>query len=161
MAYLPEAALGRLAGWQAMRRQARFERLEAILDRLDGLGAPVDRAAVTAGLGPDQSPGRPHVARALLAAGHVADRHEAFDRFLADGQPAYVADRGPSAAEAIALVHDLGGLCVVAHPAVDGAADVLDELAALGLDGVEVFHPGHPPRSGPTWPAAPPPSGCW
>ncbi len=145
LAFFDRSALERLDGWQEARRRSRRARLEEILTRLDALGAPVDREAVFGGLGPRQSAGRPHVARALVAAGHVPDFPAAFDRFLAKGQPAYVADRGPTAAEAIALVHDLGGLAVVAHPRYDDLDAVLEELAALGLDGIEAYHASHEP----------------
>jgi predicted metal-dependent phosphoesterase TrpH len=146
LAYFGLDAFPRIHAWQAERRAARRARLEAMLDRLDELGLPVDRAAVTAGLGPLQSPGRPHVARALLAAGHVKSFGEAFDRYLGAGKPAYVSDQGPSVADAIALIHGLPGLAVVAHPVFDDVIERVEALAELGLDGVEAYHPGHRPQ---------------
>ncbi len=146
LAFFGPGALERLGPWQEARRRARRERLEEILARLDALGLAVDREAVFAGLGPQQSAGRPHVARALEAAGHVADFPQAFERWLGTGKPAYVPDRGPSAAEAIALVHALPGLAVVAHPVHDDLDAVLEELQALGLDGVEAYHGSHAPE---------------
>ena len=54
--------------------------------------------------------GRPHVARALVAAGHVKDHREAFDRYLAAGRPAYVEKTRLEIADGIAMIHRTGGL---------------------------------------------------
>jgi len=45
--------------------------------------------------------------------------------------------------DAIALVHAGGGLAVLAHPGAEGRRDVIERFVALGLDGLEVRHPGH------------------
>jgi predicted metal-dependent phosphoesterase TrpH len=87
--------------------------------------------------------GRPHVARALIAAGWARDQRDAFDRFLGAGRPAYVAKQRLTIADAIRLVHDAGGVAVVAHPGREGTRARLEELRAAGMDGVEVRHPGH------------------
>jgi 3',5'-nucleoside bisphosphate phosphatase len=148
LAFFPRSALGRLADWQAERRAARWERLLGMLDRLDELGAPVDRQAVLAEreAHPGSNPGRPHVARALVAAGHVADMQQAFEIYLARGKPAYVEDRVPDAATAIAMAHRLGGVTSLAHPNIDDLDQILEELVELGLDGVEAFHGSHEPE---------------
>jgi 3',5'-nucleoside bisphosphate phosphatase len=85
--------------------------------------------------------GRPHVANALVARGHVRDRWEAFDRWLGAGKPAYVAKPEFLAADAIALIHAAGGLAVWAHPGTLGRSDAVKSLAEVGLDGIEVRHP--------------------
>ncbi|RMG13802.1 MAG: PHP domain-containing protein [Planctomycetota bacterium] len=143
LGYFTADALPRLQGWQAERRRARRERVVAMIERLAAVGAPVDPARVWERDEPRRMPGRPDLARALLAAGHVASWQEAFDRYLGAGRPAYVPTRGPDAREAIELVHSLGGIAVVAHPALDGHGAHLDELAALGVDGVEAYHSAH------------------
>ena len=125
-------------------REMRVTRAERIVTRLNELGVSItmDEVLEQAAGG---AVGRPHVARVLIAHGWVGDFREAFDRYLAFGRPAYVGkDRLPMA-EAIAVIHRAGGLAVLAHPGENGRRDRLAALAALGLDGVEVRHPGHSP----------------
>jgi hypothetical protein len=100
-------------------------------------------------VGESPSVGRPHIADALIEAGHVRDRQEAFDRFLADGGPAHVHRYTIEVDRGIDLVHEAGGLAVIAHPWGRGREHVLPPrvLEALvrdhGLDGVEVDHQDH------------------
>ena len=128
-------------------RAGRTDRVPTMVARLVALGVPIALDDVRAqSHGP--SLGRPHVADALVAAGHVATRNEAFDRWLYDGGPAYVERYSPDVAAAIALVRDAGGVAVLAHPWGRGRRrdlppEYLAELAASGLDGVEVDHPDH------------------
>ena len=126
----------------------RNARLPAILDRLQALGLDVTAEDVRAGAGPAVALGRPHVADALVAAGVVADRAEAFDRLLAPGRPAYVDRYAADLATVIRLVSAAGGVSVIAHPWTRHSRAVLDgsALAGLrdaGLAGVEVDHEDH------------------
>jgi predicted metal-dependent phosphoesterase TrpH len=123
-------------------REARRERAARMVERLNALGIPVTLEAVLAQAGTGAI-GRPHVARALVAGGWARDLREAFDRWLGNGRPANVEKHRLSLSEAIALVHDAGGLAVLAHPGADATRARLEELRAIGLDGVEVRHPGH------------------
>jgi 3',5'-nucleoside bisphosphate phosphatase len=138
----PESLVAALAALRA----AREERARRILERLAELGAPVAFADVRArAAGPI---GRPHVADALVAAGHAADRGDAFARFLGDGGPAAVPHRGPGPEAVVRLVADAGGAAVLAHPRSLGLAPaeldaLLGELRAAGLRGVEVHRPDH------------------
>ena len=127
-----------LAAFRAARR-IRAERIVAVLN---DLGVPVTLAAVMAEAGTGAI-GRPHIARALIAGGWVRDSREAFDRYLGFGKPAFVPKHTLGLADAIRLVHDAGGIAVLAHPGGAGVRAWLETLAALGLDGVEVRHPGH------------------
>ena len=123
-------------------REARHARAARIVERLNKLSVPVTLDSIlreAAG----GAIGRPHVARALVAGGWVRDQREAFDRYLGYGRPAFVAKRKLTAADAIRLVHDCGGICVFAHPGQEGTRAKLEALRALGLDGVEVRHPSH------------------
>ncbi len=120
-----------------------------MLDKLAELGVPVSEAAVMAEVGASPSVGRPHIADALVKAGHVRDRTEAFDRYLADGGPAHVARYAIDIDRGIDLVHDAGGVAVIAHPWGRGREHVLpaEVLTALvhehQLDGIEVDHQDH------------------
>jgi predicted metal-dependent phosphoesterase TrpH len=117
-----------------------------MVERLGELGVPVtwERVLAIAGEG---SVGRPHIAQALLESGHVASITDAFDRFLADGGPAYVERMKMTPAEGIAIIHAFGGVAAVAHPYdapdVDG---LIAELARVGLDGVETYYQGYGPQ---------------
>jgi hypothetical protein len=87
--------------------------------------------------------GRPHVARALIAGGWVADAREAFDKWLGAGRPAFVEKPRLEVAEGVALVHRAGGLAIWAHPGGEGRRARFERLVAAGIDGAEVRHPGH------------------
>jgi predicted metal-dependent phosphoesterase TrpH len=125
-------------------RAARRERAALIVERLVALGLSItmeDVLAQTHGA----SLGRPHIARALIARGHVTELRQAFDKYLGAGKPAFVEKEKLSAVDAIALLHSAGALAVWAHPGRLGTQDLVKPLAAAGLDGIEVLHPGHSP----------------
>ena len=127
-------------------RQARDRRGEAIVERLGALGVDLDLAALRAEVG-DGAFGRPHVARALVARGVVADSEDAFRRFLGPGAPAFVPKAMWSLGEAIGAVRRAGGLAVLAHPVwYRDPRGLLRRGLDLGLDGVEAFHPDNDGR---------------
>lgn len=125
-------------------REMRQRRARQIVDRLVELGVHVTFEDVLEQAG-DGAVGRPHVARAMVGEGWATDVRDAFDRYLGAGRPAYVAKEQLDMADAIAMIHAAGGLAVLAHPGSAGTRARLTALAALGLDGVEVKHPGHSP----------------
>jgi len=137
--------------FQAMLRRTREGRLRRIPRILAGLaahGVLLTEDDVRRAAGSASSVGRPHVADALVAAGVVSSRQEAFDRWLGEGRPGYLAKPAPDLRTAIAAVRAAGGVCVLAHPWGRGSRDVLgrDDLAALaeaGLVGLEVDHVDH------------------
>jgi len=128
----------------------RASRARAILERLAALGVPVPFDAVAA-LAGDGMIGRPHIARAMIAAGHVPDLQSAFDRFLAEGQPAFVPNDALTPAEAVELIHAAHGVAVLAHPCLfQGDLEALfTSMLAAGLDGIEIYHPDNPPAARP------------
>ena len=124
-------------------RAARVERLEKIVARLNSLGYPLDIARVLAIAG-HGSVGRPHIARALVEAGHVTDMNAAFDRLIGNRKPAYVPRRQTTPEAAIALVHRAGGIASLAHPAKLGdPPTMIRRLVAAGLDALEAYHSDH------------------
>jgi len=131
----------------ASLRGAREARARGILDKLAGFGIhiPFDQVRALAG---DAMIGRPHVARAMAQIGAVATEQEAFDIYLGEGKPAFVPHRGLTPAQAIQLIHDAGGLAVLAHPGLyaGNLAALLDEMIPAGLDGIEAFYPLHTPE---------------
>jgi 3',5'-nucleoside bisphosphate phosphatase len=133
-----EALQGRLEIYRGFRRR----RAEEMVARLVAAGVPVTFEAVLAEAA-GGAIGRPHVARALLAAGHVRDMREAFDKWLGAGRPAYVDKERLDIADGIRLIHETGGIAVWAHPGNDGRREQVEPLVAAGLDGIEVRHPSH------------------
>jgi predicted metal-dependent phosphoesterase TrpH len=87
--------------------------------------------------------GRPDLANALLAAGHVASVQEAFDRFLGDDCPAYVPRKGMSPGEVVRVVTQVGGVTALAHPGLLKQDSLIPNLARNGLDAIEVYHSDH------------------
>ncbi len=116
---------------------ARLERACSILDRLDDLGIALPREQLC-GAGQDGSIGRPHIARLLMEQGYVSSVEEAFGRYLNYGQKAYVPRPKVSPVGAMEMIHQAGGLAVLAHPW--SVTFMLGPLVAEGLDGLEVFY---------------------
>ena len=131
-------------------RESRHRRNPQIIERLQALGIDITYDEVRAVAGSD-SVGRPHIARVLMDKQVVTSAKEAFDRFLADGKPAYVPRDLPSPAEAIQWIKEAKGLAVLAHPTwvktTEGTlTELVRQLKADGLDGVEVHYSTHTPR---------------
>ncbi len=126
----------------------RNSRLPATLERLRGLGIDIDAEDVRRHSASAAAMGRPHVADALVDLGVVANRDEAFERYLTPGKPAYVDRYAADLTQAIGLIKDAGGRAVLAHPWSRGSHRVLThsriaELKQAGLDGIEVDHNDH------------------
>jgi predicted metal-dependent phosphoesterase TrpH len=127
-----------LKKFQAVRQN----RIREMCAKLNELGIGLQPDAVFQ-LAKCESPGRPHVARALVAGKFCSSLDDAFDRLLKKGRPAFVPKFKMSAARAIALIHQAGGLAVMAHPALNQTDDIIPAVIAAGLDGIEVFHTKH------------------
>jgi predicted metal-dependent phosphoesterase TrpH len=123
-------------------RDHRRSRAAAIVAKLNAAGLALTFEQVLA-VSDGAAIGRPHVARALVAAGLVRDVREAFDKWLGAGRAAYVDKERLEIAEGIALIHRAGGIAVLAHPGPDGRREQIEPLVAVGLDGLEVRHPSH------------------
>ena len=126
-------------------RDDRVLRARAMVDRLAGLGVDVSWGQVAAIAG-QAVVGRPHIARAMADSGAIASPREAFTRdWIADGGRAYVGRYALDPVRAIDLVRAAGGVTVLAHPRAGRDTWVTNEqitrLAAVGLAGLEVFHP--------------------
>lgn len=150
--------LGYFLDWQSTLLNERFKSLRdsrhrrnpQIVDRLQSLGIDITYEEVRALAGSD-SVGRPHIARALMDKGVVTSAKEAFARFLGEGKPAYVPRELPSPAEAIHWIKAARGLAVLAHPTWvkltdQTLAELVRQLKAEGLDGVEVYYSTHAAR---------------
>ena len=134
---------------------ARDERNPRIIAKLSDLGVRVTLEEVQAAAAEQTQGhriiGRPHIAQVMVRKGYAKTIEDAFSRYLGSGKPAYVRkDRLPPA-EAIAAIHQAGGLAILAHPIQlrcadgDDLAYVLTRLKDAGLDGMEVLHCEHTP----------------
>jgi len=126
---------------------SRFRRGEMMIEKLQAAGYDISFDRVREIAGADLI-ARPHVAQAMVETGIVATEKEAFDRYIADGGVAYVPKHALHPIEALRLIGDAGGVCVLAHPAMwKGNGSVPDELieqmAEAGMVGLEVDHPDH------------------
>ncbi len=148
LGYFSEAAPPQLVDTLVALTTFREARIRRIVERLDELGVPLNWDDVrTRAAG---QLGRPHVAAALVAAGHADSIAQAFDRWLADGRPAHVPSRGLDPVEAVRLVGASGGASVLAHPGSLGLnarhlRSFVQRLSAAGLSGIEVHRPEHTP----------------
>ena len=133
-----QVLLEKIAKFQAVRQN----RIREMCAALNQLGIPLQAESVFA-LANCRSPGRPHVARALVKEKLVASLDEAFERFLKKNRPAWVPKAKMSALESVELIHQAGGLAVMAHPGLNRTDDIIPDLVDAGLDGIECFHTKH------------------
>lgn len=121
-------------------RAGRFERGRQMVEKLNAIGKPVtwERVLEIAG---EASVGRPHVAQALLEAGHVSSIPEAFELYIGRDGPAYAEREKMTPVQAVETLHRYGAPAVMAHPTYTKTADVvLPELASVGINGMEVYY---------------------
>jgi len=124
----------------------RQKRVRDMVARLNAREIPLSVDAVLE-MAKCSAPGRPHVARALVAAGYCASLDEAFERFLKKDRPGWVPKRKMSAARALELIHGAGGVAVMAHPGLNHDDRMVYRLGRMGLDGLECHHPKHGPAA--------------
>jgi 3',5'-nucleoside bisphosphate phosphatase len=136
-----EKLLAELARFQVVRQN----RIRDMVARLNELKVPL-RADEVFALANCNSPGRPHVARSLVKGGHCKSADEAFEHYLKKNRPAWVPKAKLPAPDAIKLIHQAGGLAVMAHPGLNRADGLIPELVAAGLDGLECYHTKHSNR---------------
>lgn len=135
-------ALRRFEDFLAERRR---ERMGLMIGKLAQLGVQVSVDEIVRHSG-GKTIGRPHVAKAIVGAGHASTVKEAFDLFIGEGRPAYVQRYRLEAPDAVALVRGAGGTVTVAHPGITGLErGDLARLRAAGVVGLEVAHPEHVP----------------
>ena len=126
------------------KRSEREERAAEMVRRLEANGMKIEFSRVLALA--KGAPGRPHVARALLEAGHVHSMKEAFTKYLAPGKCGYVPKKEVRVPEAVELLREAGGIAVLAHPmqlslGSQMLESLIGEWTEAGLSGVEVYHP--------------------
>lgn len=145
LAYLVDPAHPELAAECLAIREDRVRRAQAMVERLRELGVPVSWAQVQALA--QGTVGRPHIARAMVAAGVIERPDQAFTSdWLGPGGRAYVSRYALPPGRAVSLVRAAGGVAVLAHPGLPARGwvipdDAIAALAETGLAGLEVDHP--------------------
>jgi len=148
LGYLFDPAHPAIVAEQSRLRDERVVRLARITEKMTADGYPVDVESVFELVPEGTSVGRPHLARALVAAGVVESVNDAFATLLHNGSPYYVPKADTPVERAIAMVRAAGGVAVFAHPLARRRGRVVEpsviaDLATIGLGGVEVDHPDH------------------
>jgi predicted metal-dependent phosphoesterase TrpH len=143
LGYFIDPTQAGLAEYLEGLREKRLSRAAAMVDKLNRLGVDVTLEAVVGQASPEGLIARPHVARALVDGGWVKSYVEAFNRFLAAGQPAYVPTWRMTPTDGIRWIHDAKGLAVLAHAGKSHSDATIMLLVNDGLDGLEVLHPEH------------------
>ncbi|RKZ25087.1 phosphatase [bacterium] len=136
-----------LKGLSTKLGDARKERVLETCRRLAEIGKPISPELVMKMAGDSSSPGRPHIANAMVKMGYVPTLQKAFDLYLSYGKPGYVPRWSPEPEEAIDIIHSAGGIAVIAHcPVTEGCMEQIDNIIELGIDGIEAYYPSHKPH---------------
>ncbi|KAG6421999.1 hypothetical protein SASPL_118560 [Salvia splendens] len=121
-------------------RDGRFLRAKNIISKLNKLKLPIRWETVTNIAGKGVAPGRLHIARAMLEAGHVENLKQAFASYLHDDGPAYSTGSEPIAEDAVRFIRETGGVAVLAHPwTLKNPSAIVRRLKDAGLHGIEVY----------------------
>ncbi len=131
---------------------SRTQRNKKILDKLQSLGINISYDDVLRQTkekyGDVKSIGRPHIASALFQGGYIAEEHDAYERYIGLGKPAYVARQGISPHEAVRFLASIGATVSIAHPmmipcSAEELHDLVADLKAAGLHAIEAYHSSH------------------
>lgn len=124
------------------QRAERAARVHRIAERLAELGMPIDPAEVFA-IVKEGSPGRPHVAQVMVQRGYVKSVREAFDKWLHANGPANVPRKRLTPMDAIAVIRRAGGVPVFAHPGLASRDELVPDMVAAGVMGIETYYAEH------------------
>lgn len=122
--------------------ESRLSRGEKIISRLIDIGYDISFEQVKK-VANEGVIGRPHIARVLMENGYIKSIEEGFSKLLAKNKPAYVERFKLSIKESIDLIHEIGGVSVLAHPGLIKNSNIISEIVAYGIDGIEVVHSKH------------------
>jgi predicted metal-dependent phosphoesterase TrpH len=142
--------LGYLMDWQAgwfqdfcrEQRRERRARVHRMVEQLATIGMPLDADEVFA-IVKEGSAGRPHVAQVMVARGYVKTVREAFDKYLGSGKPGHVPRKKVTPEDAVRIIRKAGGVPVFAHPGLADRDELIPELIAAGLMGIECYYTEH------------------
>lgn len=149
LGYFPVAAAPLIEDFLAEQRADRFRRVREMVARLAALGIYLDleRQLIDAERVPGRTPGRPIIADAMIAAGRVRSRDEAFEVYLGPGAAAFVPRKGATPQEVVELIAAAGGLPSLAHPGLLNRDELILPLILAGLPAIEAYHTDHDPET--------------
>jgi len=133
--------LDELVHIKELRQNRIIDMAQALLE----LGFKVDVKELMAGIG-QMMPTRLHLGLYMLEKGMVSSLPEAFKKYLSPGKPAYRARFKQSVKGIVDLIKKHQGFSFVAHPHTLHNQQWVDELIALGVDGLEVVYPNMSPE---------------
>jgi predicted metal-dependent phosphoesterase TrpH len=145
LGYFVDVASPALQTFLTTQRLRRVDRMREIVARLARFDIHLDADALVQPAidDPSKSAGRPWIARALVAAGHVPSTGVAFDKWLSRGRPAFVPRLAASPEDVISRIHDAGGLASLAHPGLLRHDEWIPAFVNAGLDALEAYHTDH------------------
>lgn len=120
--------------------KGRYLRAIKMLKKLQYYGFNLDLDMITAMTGESGIIGRPHIAQAMVQQGYVASKQEAFNNFIGDNAPAYVAKPAPNPKKTVRAIKKAGGVPVLAHPYTLNNDNIVYDLICLGIMGLEVYY---------------------
>jgi len=124
-------------------KKYRIQRIYKMVDKLKALGLEIEAQSIFKLAGDSSCVSRLHLARTMLQEGLISSISEAFQRFIGDRGPAYVAGFPVSVKEAIELIKDAKGIPVLAHPYSLGGDGLIIKFIGYGLMGLEAYYPEH------------------
>ena len=124
-------------------QENRTNRVHDLVQQLNSIGVGLHADQVF-DLAKCKAPGRPHVARALVKHGFCGTMDEAFTRYLRKGAPGWTPKVNAPFEEGIRLIHQAGGIAVMAHPGLNKIDHLIPDMVHAGLDGIECWHSKHP-----------------
>ncbi len=119
----------------------RVERMKQMIMNLKTVGIKDIEFEEAAALTKSRAVGRMHLATLLIQKGHAKNVKEVFDKFLSQDRPGFAPKFQQTPFEAIDLIHQSGGLAVMAHPMLTQKDELISRLVKHGMDGLEVYYP--------------------
>lgn len=129
-----------------MHKNRRRQRSLLILERLKEHKMPIELNTENL-----ESIGRPHIAIEMMKQGYVQSMEEAFKKHLGEGCPCYVHGEAFSVEETIDVIHDAGGLAVIAHPHLINNSGIVTDLLKMPFDGIEAYYARFAPHKEKPW----------
>lgn len=138
-----------IAAFCQRHQERRVTRYQRILDLLASKGMPIPEGKASSSS--KHSPGRPHIALAMVEQGYVENIPQAFHYFLGEGKPCYVPSASFSVEETLAVIHEAKGLAVIAHPHLIKNIGIFKDLLDLPFDGIEGYYARFPASAHDRW----------
>lgn len=141
LGYFIDVTKGPLVEKCAIFLDARVERMKIMIQNLKNVGITNIDFDEIAAMTKSRAVGRAHLATLMVQKGIIKSAKEAFQKYLSEGCPGYAPKYKQTPYEAIDLIHQSGGLAVMAHPMLTLKDELIAPMARGGLDGLEIYYP--------------------